>query len=102
MTSEERRVLADLEDRTRQVDPQLARSLRGGTPRLRARLRSRRVGGVAAALVLSVGIAMMLATFTRWPIVAVVGVVLQVVALKLVLARWAPWVGATFRRWTQD
>jgi Protein of unknown function (DUF3040) len=102
LTNEERRLLAELEKQARHFHPELARSLTVGSPTWRARLRSHRVGDIAAIVVFSVGVALMLATFARWPIIASVGVVLQVMALTVGLARWAPRVGAAFRRWTQD
>ena len=102
LTNEERRLLAELEARARHFHPELARSLTVGSPTWRARLRSHRVGRIAAIVLFSVGVALMLATFARWPIIAAVGVVLQVIALILVLARWAPRAGAAGRRWTQE
>jgi hypothetical protein len=100
LTSEELRILAELEHRASNVDPKLELSLTVGS-RL-AWLHTRRCRDVASILLFCVGIALMLATFTTWPIVAAIGVILQVIALKRVSARWAPGVGATIARWTHD
>ena len=98
LTSQERRILADLEDRAGRSDPKLARSLTVGSLPWCARLGARRVEAISVMLLFAVGMAVMFATFTRWPIIAAVGLVLQAVALKLVLDRRATRVGGASRR----
>ena len=91
LTSEERRILAVLEDRAGCDDPNLELSLTTGSRT--ARLHSRRIVDIAAVLVFMAGVVLMLVTFAEWPIVAVVGVVVQGIALWVMAARWAPRVG---------
>ena len=100
LTSEELRILADLEDRASKADPKLELSLTVGSRM--AWLRSRRLRDIAWISVFSVGIALMLATFATRPIVAAIGVIVQATALRRFLARWSPGAGATIARWTQD
>ena len=92
LTSEELRILADLEHRDSNVDPKLELSLTVGSRM--AWLHSRRFRDTAWILLFWLGIALMLATFTTWPIVAAIAVIVQAIGLKRLLARWAPGVGA--------
>ncbi len=96
LTSEELRILADLERRAIHVDPKLHSSLTAGSRM--DWLHSRRFRDIASVLLFPVGIAIMLATFTRWPVVAAIGIMLQAIALRNVLVRWAPRVGPTITR----
>lgn len=51
--------------------------------------------------VVSAGAAIMIATFTVWPLVAVSGVVLQAIALKHGLTFLVPVAVTRLRRWAQ-
>jgi hypothetical protein len=97
MTAEERRILAGLEGLAGEDDHGRWFAI---VPRVRvARLYARRYRGRGMALVFSSGAVLMVVTFTRWPVVAVAGAVVQVVALSLWLARSRPRLVALSRRW---
>jgi hypothetical protein len=96
LTVEERRALAALEDRTGRDDPKFNASL--GSSRLFARLHSRRVRDVAAGLSFAAGVALMLTTFVRWPAIAVIGIGVQLISFRALLARWGPPIGASIQQ----
>ena len=99
LTSEELRILADLEHRDSNVDPKLELSLTVGSHS--AWLHSRRFRDTAWILLFWLGIALMLATFTTWPIVAAIAVIVQAIGLKRLLARWCPASGSPVGRTTE-
>ena len=86
-----------LEDQAGSHDPKLELSLTTGSPT--TRLYTRRTVDIAAVLLFLGGVALMLVTFAEWPIVGVVGVVAQGIALWVISARWAPRLGVEVRRW---
>ena len=92
LTAEERRIVAVLEKASGH-HRRLFRLSTGIAARA-AGLRSRRMGGSGAVLLLVAGASLMVATFTRWPAVAVVGVGMQAGALWWGLTRLARRVGA--------
>ena len=96
LTSEERRILAVLEDRLGSDDPKLGLSLTTGSRT--SRLHPHRIVDIAAVLLFLAGVALMLVTFAERPVVGVVGVVAQAIALWVIFARWAPRIGVAVRR----
>jgi VIT1/CCC1 family predicted Fe2+/Mn2+ transporter len=100
LSIEERRALAALDDRAGRDNPTLNASLTSGWRR--ARLHSRRVRNLAAALGFVAAAALMLATFVPLPAVAAAGLVVQVVCLQALLRRWGPPAGARVTRWIES
>lgn len=92
LTTEERRILAVLEEGTGRRDLHRRLSLTAAT--CAARLRSSRRRPAGTVLLFVAGVALMVATFTRWPAVAVIGVVVQAGALWSGLTLLAPHIGA--------
>jgi VIT1/CCC1 family predicted Fe2+/Mn2+ transporter len=98
LTAEEQRLLAGLEDRAGRDAPRLHTALTVGSRT--ARLRSGRAGDIAVIVLLLAGAALMIATFAIWPLVGVVGVVIQAIALWLLASRWGPLVVARVQQWS--
>jgi hypothetical protein len=92
LTADERRVLAALEEAAGHND--LRRRLSLTVAARAARLRSPRSSASRSVLLFVAGVALMVATFTRWPAVAVVGVAAQATALWWGLTLLAPRMGA--------
>jgi hypothetical protein len=93
LTAAERRVLEVLEGQadhgSLRFRLSVARLAHGG---------SGRWGDAGTVFLFLVGAVLMVATFTRWPAIAVVGVAVQGLALWMGIARLAPLVGA----WASD
>ena len=90
LTAEEQRIVAVLEEaaghRRFRISTGIAARAAG--------LLSRRMRDAGAILLLVAGMSLTVATFTRWPAVAVVGVAMQACALWWGLTRLAPRVNA--------
>lgn len=100
LTNQERRALAVLEDRAIIDDSGLDRALRAGLGA--GPLRWSRAQDLATALMFLLGAGVMLATFTRWPVAALSGLVVQVAAVWAGLARIGELVGSRARRWARQ
>jgi hypothetical protein len=85
LTVEEQRVLAALERAADRHGRRLRLSMALAARTVGAR--SRRTRDIQAALLFLTGATVMVATFTRWPPVAVAGVVMQAVALWWAISR---------------
>jgi hypothetical protein len=92
LTVEERRILAVLDEAAGHNGRRL-RVLMALAART-AGLRSQKFRDGGAVLLFLGGAAIMVGTFTRWPLVAVIGVVMQASALWWALTRLAPRVDA--------
>lgn len=98
LTNAERQALALLEERAVHDYPQLESSLRAGLERWR-RSRAR---DLTTVLMLFVGTAIILTTFTRWPAVAIAGLVIELVAVWAGIARLGELVRSKARLWAQE